>query len=300
MKCMDSDKVLDEFLAAARVRGWSPVTIDQYRRHLLNFLKAVGKSEFEEITPEDLRKYAEELTKIKTDSAFKVFMAPVKSLFRWAYKQDITKENIGEKIDSRRIQEIPLESYVWLNAGEIKKFLDACKSFKQLLTVKFFLKTGIRVGRPVPRREFCGLSWDDFNFDQKIVRVHGKGRGVEGRIRYSHFDSELADLLKEWRDKHRGAMPIYKDPTTVAHLVRKLAKRSGIPKLASTRHPVHALKHTFCTNWVLARRAKNMPEDLRGLSAQVGTKIAALEVYIHIADQFLKSSYDETMRLLEG
>lgn len=289
-------QILDRFLEAGRARGWSPVTIDEYNHHLLLFFNAIGKTTFEEITPADLRKYSATIAP-KKDRDFNISIASIKSLFKWAYKQDIAENNIGEKIDLRKIQERPIESYVWLVNGEIARLLAACKTFKQTLIVKFFIKTGVRVGRAKPVREFCGLTWDDFDFEQRTVRVHGKGSGVEGKIRYAHFDTELSDLLKEWRDKYRGKMPICRHPTTVAENVRKLARDAGIPKLANAEHPVHALKHTFCTNWVLSRRKAKLSEDLRGLSAQVGTKIATLEVYVHIAEQYMKSSYDETMKL---
>ncbi|GAI41434.1 unnamed protein product [marine sediment metagenome] len=228
---------------------------------------------------------------------YNLLITPVKSLFKWAYRQDLIEHNIGEKIDLRKPRERQIEDYVWLVNGEISQLLAACDSFRQTLMCKFFLKTGMRVGRTEPQREFCGLGWDDFNFEQRTVKVHGKGRGVEGKIRHAHFDTELSDLLKEWRDEHRGGMPIYKDPGTVAIRVRGIARKAGISKLAEAEHPVHALKHSFYTNWVLSRRKANLPEDLRGLSAQVGTGIKTLDVYVHIAQEFLKPSYDETMRL---
>lgn len=289
-------EVLDRFLEAGKAKGWSPVTIDEYHTHLLLFFNAVGKTTFEEITPADLRGYVAGIASKRTRD-YNMSISPIKSFYKWAYKQDLVENNIGEKIDLRRIQERPIESYVWLVNGEIDRLLAASKTFKQMLIVKFFIKTGVRVGRSKPVREFCGLTWDDFDFEQRTVRVHGKGSGVEGKIRYAHFDTELSDLLKEWRDKYRGKMPICRHPTTVAENVRKLARDAGIPKLANAEHPVHALKHTFCTNWVLSRRKAKLSEDLRGLSAQVGTKIATLEVYVHIAAQHMKSSYDETMRI---
>lgn len=289
-------EVLDKFLEAGEAKGWSPVTVDEYRKRLLLFFGAVGKTTIDTITPDDLRGYAAAMAS-KKDRNFNMAIAPIKSILKWANKQDIIDNNIGEKIDFRRIQERPIEDYVWLANGEINRLLAACNSFRRALAVKFFIKTGVRVGRQKPQREFCGLSWDDFDFEQRTIRIHGKGRGVEGKLRFAHFDEELRDLLHEWRDKHRGRMPIYSNPGTVANIVRELARKAGIPKLANTQHPVHALKHTFCTNWVLSRRKAKLSEDLRGLSAQVGTKIATLEIYVHIVGQYMRSSYDETMRL---
>lgn len=283
------------FSRALLARGGSPITVQEYRHQLSRFSAFIGKSYIQDITPADLEKFAEEN---HLSGNYRQAITAIRSLFKWAYRNDIINKNISERLVLKKESERPIESYVWLTLSEQKSFSESCQKKIETLVGSFFLKTGCRNGRGWPRREFCGLGWEDFDFERNLVKIHGKGAGMDGRIRFAHFDDELKQMLSKYR-KSGGQMPIYKKPQDVVNLVRAVATRAGLSRLAQTKHPVHALKHTFCTNWVLIRRLKKRGEDLRGLAVQVGTRSATLEVYIHIADEHLKSSYDETMKLLK-
>lgn len=128
------------------------------------------------------------------------------------------------------------------------------------------------------------------------MKIHRKGHGKKGKIRYAQFDDELKMELRAYKERG-GKMPIYADGEKLVGIIRKGARHVGLDKLANAKRPVHALKHSFCTNWVSARRKEGLSEDLRGLSKQVGTEFSTPEVYLHIADEVLTQSYSETMKL---
>lgn len=290
--------LIDKFCGAKRAEGKSPITFQQYGYLLRAFFRAVNKN-IKYFLPGDLRKYAETLARVsKSDTNYNAAATAIRSFFKWAYMTELVEKDLGVFLPMRRVpQDRPIEEFVWLTLKEQKKLRAACKGLEPLV-VNFFLDVGCRNGRHKPMREFCGLGWGDFDFERNLIKIHGKGPGENGKLRYSHFDDKLKKRLLRYRSSG-GGLPVYVDPQENVKLVRKVARRAGITRLAEAKNPVHALKHTHCTNWVIIRRLKGLPEDLRGLSKQVGTGIKTLEVYIHIADEYLKSSYDETMRLLK-
>lgn len=291
----DFSKQVATFSRAKIAGGNSPVTLQEYRTQLTRFFNSVGKSHIQDITPADLNRFAEEW---HSSGNYRQIITAVRSLFKWAYRNDIIDRNIAERLILKKAPERSIESYVWLTTPQQKRFQAAAHNDTERLTAAFFLKTGCRNGRSWPRREACGVKWEDIDFDRNLIKIHGKGPGSGGRVRFSHFDNDLKEQFLK-HQKSGGRMPIHRKPKKNTDIVRELATRARLPRLAQTKHPVHALKHTFCTNWVLIRRLKKKGEDLRGLAAQVGTDISTLETYVHIADEYLKSSYDETMQLLK-
>ena len=269
--------------------GASPATTEQYVYQLDTAFAKLKEDGFKEITPETFRQI---LTADMSDTQYNLRASALRSFFKWAYQTDLTQNNLTEKIKMRRKKEKAPESYVWLTIEERDKLINAAKTLRQKLAIALLAKTGMRIGRLEPRREFIGLDWADINLEEKKIEVHGKGAGVEGKIRYPRFDDDVKELLLAWRNQG-GNFPLYRDNGTFNKMLRKVAAKAGITKHLTA----HVLKHTFCTNWVIVKKLSKQPEDLRELSAQVGTKIATLEIYLHIADQFLKSAYDETMKL---
>lgn len=288
---------VEQFVSSKIAGGRSPITIKEYRPPIAEFFAIVGKKDIKDVTLEDINRY-KHVVKNDGDLLYNLSVAAVRSFLEWAFQNDLIETNLGLKIPKRRIQKRPLEEFVWLTLREQERILNSCKTIEERIVLMFPLKTGCRNGRYSPvKREFCGLEWSDFDFERKTVKIHGKGPGNEGTLRYPHFNNELKDLLLRYKEA-KGKMPVNKNPHDNAAIVRGVAERIGATKLAKCTHPFHALKHSFCTTWVVTRKAKNISEDLRGLSRQVGTGIDVLEVYIHIAEDYLESSYDETMQII--
>lgn len=288
---------IEQFVSSKIAGGRSPITIREYRPPITGFFTIVGKSDIKDVTLEDINRY-KQTVKNDGDLLYNLSVAAVRSFLEWAFQNDLIETNLGLKIPKRRIQKRPMEEFVWLTLREQERIINACTTMEERIVLMFPLKTGCRNGRYSPvKREFCGIEWPDFDFERKMVKIYGKGPGIEGMPRYPHFDNELKDLLLRYK-KAEGKMPVNKNPHDNATIVREVAGRIGLTKLVKCTHPFHALKHSFCSTWVIMRRAKNISEDLRGLSRQVGTGIDVLEIYIHIAEDYLKSSYEETMQII--
>lgn len=288
---------IDQFISSKLDGGKSPITTKEYRPLIANFFKIVGVNDIREVTTEHLDAYRS-VIKHEEDLRYNLMVSAVRSFYQWAFLNGLIKTNESLRIPKRPIQKRPIEEVVWLTLKEQTEIINACKTVEERIVLMFPLKTGCRNGCRLPvRREFTGLEWGDFNFERKTVMIYGKGPGKKGTPRYSRFDDQLKEILMNY-EQAGGKMPIHPNPHTNAVMVREVAERIGATKLAKCTHPFHALKHSFCTTWVVTRKAKNISEDLRGLSRQVGTGIDVLEVYIHIAEDYLESSYDETMQII--
>lgn len=290
-----SSRPIDDFIQDLEVAGKSPVTIMHYKDRLMEFERLTGER-IKRITPTEVRKFLK-LIRWRKPENYNLSVTALRKFIRWAKEVGSIEQDFSEEVGRRPK---PETNAIWLTPKEVQKLLENCQSFKQRLAISFLVKTGIRRGRKKPvRREFCGLTWADFDFENKRVKVHGKGHGVDGRIRWVNFDDKLKSMLFRYK-KDGGKMPIY-HYRALPRMVRAVARRAGLKKIYDAEHPIHIFRHTFCTNWIIARRKADVKEDVRGLSSQVGASIATLErTYIHIADELLAPSYDETMKLLEG
>jgi len=286
-----------EFLSFLQTKGRSPITTREYRPRIMELFALTGRGNVAELTKDDMIKFGK-LISARSDSMYNMTAMPIRKFLSWAFESSLNQSDLSHFMPTQKIPKKPKEEYVWLAFQEQQKLIAACTNIKEQLVIMFPLKTGVRNGRYSPRREFCGIHWEDIDLDRRHVKIYGKGAGEKGKIRYPHFDDATKTLLEKYRDAG-GRMPVYKKASRNTKIVRGVALRAGLIRLARTNRPFHALKHSFCSTWCLIRRLKNLPEDLRGLSEQVGTGIDTLEIYIHIADEYLKSSYDETMKALK-
>lgn len=290
-----SQNLIEVFLQDLQVAGKSPVTLQHYRDRLVEFGR-FAKGQIGAVDIDQVRRFLRGIRWRKSEN-YNLSASALRSFIKWAYRTDRIPVDFTEKIELRPKSKTGV---VLLSPEDIKKLLGVCNEFKQRLAISFLAETGIRRGRQkLVRREFCGLAWSDFNFDDRLVEVKGKGPGTDGRPRQVKFSEKLAEMLLRYK-KMRGEMPLF-SMRELPRVIREIASRAGIQKLAKARHPVHLFKHYYCTYWLITRRKAKLPEDLRSLSDQVGTSIATLEsTYLHIASQHLKSSYDETARLMEA
>ncbi len=94
----------------------------------------------------------------------KHLLSILKSIFSFALKNNLVKENITENMP-KFIKSTSKVSQIWSEA-EVKKYLPILKNFKYFDIVCLALETGLRRG------ELLALTWDCVNFEKETILVN--------------------------------------------------------------------------------------------------------------------------------
>lgn len=155
------------------------------------------------------------------------------------------------KIPNPRIQKYDTDI---LTFEELLKLRRSCRDMRQLLILHLLYDTGMRV------RELIRLRVSDFDKHHRSITIRNS-KGQKTRLVY--YGAELRNILIRYV-KARGGVPqntlleSYKEkgrPLSlrgVQHIVRQIAKRSGLLKKGGKRIHPHTLRHTFAVHYLNA------------------------------------------------
>lgn len=135
-----------------------------------------------------------------------------------------------------------------LDAAEIKKLFNACRDVRQLLVIQMLFDSGIRVG------ELLRVSLKDFDKQNRtIILRRTKGQRLRVVPYGEHIRTTLTQYIKILGYFPKGTLiESYKlkgQPISLRglqHIVRQVAKRSGINKKISA----HTLRHSYAVHFL--------------------------------------------------
>lgn len=134
-----------------------------------------------------------------------------------------------------------------LDAQELISIFKVCKDVRQLLIVQILFDTGLR------SFELLKLEFKDFDKHNRTISVRGKGKRIRVVPYGSRIRKTLCDYVKVLGHIPQG--PILKsykyknEPLSkrgIQHIVREIAKRSGIKKKISC----HTYRHSFAVHFL--------------------------------------------------
>jgi integrase/recombinase XerD len=163
-----------------------------------------------------------------------------------------------------------------LRAEEADELANACRTPEEKLIVWTLLDTGLRVS------ELCGLTPQQIQWQQKQIRVKGKGGpyGKRSKIRIVPFSPRVRALLEPYFAIH-DRFPV--GARQAQKVVKRIANRARISQEVTP----HVLRHTFAT---LALQ--------KGLSLAAVKKIlghdrlSTTEIYLNLTDRHIQEEYD--------
>ena len=109
----------------------------------------------------------------------------------------------------------------------VPRLLAACKNEEERLVIVLAVMTGAR------REELAGMKWEDVDFTNGCIRVVGKGDKYREIVISGRLEDELrrnrngTPFILKTPDTGDGGVA----PVTVYFVIRKVARRAGIPKL---------------------------------------------------------------------
>lgn len=285
------ERELGEFIRYLRVeRNAATNTIDSYSLDLKRYLQFLGQQGIRSAEKVERGHIISFLTLLRdlglTPRSISRNFSAVKAFHRFLISEEFSRTDPTENVDApKRTRKLPDV----LNPNEIELILEQPNAHHVLgirdkAILETLYATGIRVS------ELIGLKQTSVLFDQRIIRVFGKGskeRVVpigrsallwirkyqeEARPRLAKRGQTNDVLFLNARGKKLSRMSIWK-------IVRQFSVSAGIKKEV---HP-HTFRHSFATH-LLEGGA-----DLRAVQEMLGhADISTTQVYTHIDREYLK------------
>lgn len=288
-------KNLDKYFEKLKVqRNYSDLTIKGYRNDILKFLKYCKDKNINYLQLNkkiiwDFLKMLDE--KSYTNASISRILSSLRGYYTYLYEEKIIPTNLFLMVENpKKARKLPN----FLNNQEIMELLTfeelkTPKDYRERLIFELLYATGMRVS------ELCNVKIKDIDFNNKEIRVVGKGRVM--RIVYfgDYALSALNDYLRVRNDLLKTTNNDYlilneKGSQISRQSVEQIvAKR--IKKIAFVHHlSPHTLRHTFATH-LLENGA-----DIRSVQELLGHKqLSTTQVYTHLTNEYKRKEYLDKM-----
>ncbi|MCD8484950.1 tyrosine-type recombinase/integrase [Candidatus Woesebacteria bacterium] len=162
---------IESYVSWLKKAGKAEATVIAYQKdieQLAEFLMKGGKTDFQQVTAEDIEAYKAELNTLRyTDKSVSRKLNSIKSFFRYLLETDVVAENPVRKVSHPKYKVAPPRV---LAKTEYRALRDACKTDARMSAViELLLQTGIRIS------ELAGMQLEDINLDKQelFIRAHG-------------------------------------------------------------------------------------------------------------------------------
>jgi integrase/recombinase XerD len=269
-------------------KGLSENSIESYENDISNLLTQVEK-DIEKITNKDIINFFVTLQEIGlTNSTISRKRSSIRSFLKFLIEEEIEistdVDDIPSIKPSQRLPDV-------LSVKQMLKLLDSIPTKKPTdirnkAMLELMYATGIRIS------ETINLSMHDVYWDDKVVRVLGKG----GKQRVVPIAKKSLNYLKEYFDTARSLLR--KDKSTdilflnrfgnklsrmgVWKVIDKLTQEAGISKHVSP----HTFRHSFATHLLEAGANLRVVQMLLGHSS-----INTTQIYINIDNTFIMQEH---------
>jgi len=285
----ENTAIIDSFLDALWMeRGLSENTLASYGADLRGFAAWRKDKGLLKIESADIEAYLAYRYEQKASSRTAArLLSSLRRFFQYQYREGRIAQNPTLNIDNPRIGR-PLPDS--LTEEEVESLLNTPEETKpegirDRAMLELLYATGLRVS------ELVGLTYDQINLNQGVVRVVGKGNkerlvplGEEAEYRINRYLAEARpDLIKGhgqvpylFVTRRGGSMT----RQAFWYMIKRRAQQAGITKHLSP----HTLRHAFATHLL------NHGADLRVVQMLLGhSDLSTTQIYTHVANQRLKS-----------
>ncbi len=283
-------------------KNYSNNTIISYKNdltHFFNFVKnykLLKKTNIKYINHEIMRKYIVYLKENKySRRSISRKVSSARSFFKFIHKEGIINVNPTLNLITPKInKKLPY----FLYSQEVNKLIEAPPNktlfgIRDRAILEVLYGTGIRVG------ELINLNIRDIDFNEKIIRVFGKGskerilplgnpsiRAIQEYLENKNLFNK--NKFIKMNDKDALFLNRFGGRLTarsIRRIITKYMKMTGLNKKLSP----HVLRHSFATH-LLAGGA-----DLRSVQELLGHKsLSTTQIYTHITKERLKTIYKKS------
>jgi integrase/recombinase XerD len=241
----------------------------------------------DEVTYQQIGDYLAHKKRLGLSAAsIKLIVVALKIFFRWLHARGRTKTDVAEVLALPRTERYLPETMNELQVDHLLEGIpvDAPRGLRDRAILELLYASGLRVS------ELVNLTLDRIDFDNRVVRVTGKGNKTRlvpvGQKACAAIQGYLEKERPEMVKKRTGSEVFLSSRGTklttvrVWQIVKACAKNAG---LEINVYP-HLLRHSFATH-LLSNGA-----DLRIIQEMLGhADISTTQIYTHVDQQRLKA-----------
>jgi integrase/recombinase XerC len=260
--------------------------------HNNNFIKS--QDEIINVEPENIREYLSYLYRQKVKKVtVNRKISSLRAFYKYVVRTGKIKNNPAEMI-----QTLKTEKYMptFLSVDEMFELLkpqdeNSVWDLRNRAMLEIFYSSGLRLS------ELAGLDLNDLDFNQKLVKVRGKGRkerivpvGGPALKAVQEYLGKIGEIRKD------TSGDIFKKPLflnsrgerittrSIARIVNEITSKSGIGRKISP----HALRHSFATHLL------NAGADLRSIQELLGHEsLSTTQKYTAVNINRMMEIYDK-------
>lgn len=292
---MTSLEAVDAFIAQiARVDGLSPRTVEAYGSHLERFCAWCDESGHDPFAcgVRDLRAYLAELLRSGlAPRSVAAHLSALRSFYRWMHLEGLIENDAASALATPKI---PKGLPAVLTGAQMDALLavpdtSTPTGLRDAAMLELFYATGARIS------ELSALNLDSFSWDERTVRLFGKGRkerivplyvrAVEASQVY--IEQGRPALLRAAHRAEPALHPLFVSTRgnrmSAASLRERFHRLCTVAGLPADITP-HAMRHTFATD-LLEGGA-----DLRSVQELLGhSSLSTTQLYTHLTPDRLKT-----------
>lgn len=285
---INNEQLLEEFYQFLLIeKNYSPNTINAYFRDINQFISETNINNLTTITLSEVKNYVAWLRDGFSNNSVLRKLSSLKTLYNWLLANNYIDKNYFNEISVSK-KKVILPKYLtieqinsFLNALPLKTDLD----YRNKAMFELIYATGMRIS------ELCNLLLVDINFNERFVRISGKGR-VE---RIVPINDIALKYLEQYLNHHRLNLNPVVDNVFVNNHGKALS-RQGFYKILK-QHALsvgisdispHQFRHSIATH-MLSNGA-----NLKVVQEMLGHKnISTTEIYTHVNNQQLIDDYNK-------
>ncbi len=300
------ETAIARFLRYLKVeRNSSDLTIKSYREDLDALLEYIYElydkrlPKPSEITTLDLRGYVAAMHDAEYNrTTIARRMASLRSFFKFGMREEWVAMNPAKPLRNPRISRtLPF----FLSTAELGTLLQTPPTSDNMwqrdrAILEVMYSSGVRVS------ELVGLNLGDYDADQGLIRVMGKGK----KERFAPIGSFAANAIDIWFDARRGLLAetfarFKKDGPNVPLFLNRFAGRLNVRSIGrmiekhiaaaglDSRTSPHTLRHSFATHLL------DSGADIRSIQELLGhANIVTTQIYTHVSTAGLREIYEKS------
>jgi len=291
---MKFDKAIESFFSYCEIeKNYSPLTIEAYKNALNEFynyfiIEFETEPNIELIDADDIRPFLGYLhDKGNAKSSLRLKISAVKSFYKYAKKQGFIKSNAASTISTPKAEK-KLPSYLLEN--EVNNLLESIDkddpiSLRNKALIELIYSCGLRIS------EALSIKISDLNFNDKVIKVLGKGKkqriipiGKEA-IKSLEFYLKVRHNLSTHLNNN-SLFLVNNGKTLNYHSAYRMIKKMMQGHTNSPQKSPHVLRHSFATHLM------DNGADINSVSEMLGhSSLSSTQIYTHISIERLKDAY---------
>ncbi len=269
--------------------NYSEYTIKNYIIHItqfFNYLK-VNKLSFDKLNKDELIDYLKYLdSENYTNRSISLILSSLRSYYDFLIEQKEITHNIFKLISNPKLEK-KLPNF--LSYEEYRQIYDSIPedsilNIRNKLIIELLYSTGMRVS------ELVNLKLDNINFNDKSIRVFGKGK-KERIVYYGEYAESILNKYLEVRNSNQEYLILNNQGNKITvRGIEKIIDKLALSSAVKNNVTPHTFRHTFATHLL------NYGADIKSVQELLGhSSLKTTEVYTHITSDYLKEVYLKSM-----